>query len=130
MRDANKNNVVMIADDDLFVRKVIKVALENLAEFIEVTDGAQVVEICKKSKPDLIFLDIHLPNLSGLELLPQLMHADANAHVIMLSADSSEENVRNTMRYGSRGFMTKPFNKQRVLDYFTRCPTIKFADER
>lgn len=130
MRDANKNNVVMIADDDLFVRKVIKVALENLAEFVEVTDGAQVVELCVKTKPNLIFLDIHMPNESGLDLLPQLIRADANAHVIMLSADSSEENVRSTMSCGSRGFMTKPFNKQRVLDYFTRCPTVKFADAR
>lgn len=129
MRGNKLHNVVMIADDDLFVRKVIKAALQEFTEFVEVTDGAQVEEVYKKTLPDLLFLDIHLPNQSGLDLIHRLSRFDIGAHIIMLSADSSEENVRSAKLRGSRGFLTKPFDKQRILHHFQRCPTIKFADK-
>ena len=128
MRGTNKTNLVMIADDDLFVRKVVMGALSGLAEFVEAVDGADVEKIYLKHMPDIIFLDIHLPNASGMDLIHNLMHKDKGAFIVMLSADSSELNVRNSRLRGSKGFITKPFTKDRILHYFNKCPTIKFVD--
>ena len=129
MRGDNKRNVVMVADDDLFVRKVIISALSDIAEIVEVTDGAEVLEKYKGCTPDILFLDIHLPNISGLDLLHSLRKADVSAYVVMLSADSSEDNVRNSRLKGAKGFLTKPFRKERILHYFNTCPTVQFVDE-
>ncbi|MFW0777564.1 MAG: response regulator [Rickettsiales bacterium] len=129
MRGSNKKNVVMVADDDLFVRKVIISALSEVAEIVEVADGAEVLTAYKEHMPDVIFLDIHLPNVSGLDLVYDLSKADVGAYIIMLSADSSEDNVRNSRLKGAKGFLTKPFKKERIMHYFNSCPTIKFADE-
>jgi two-component system, chemotaxis family, chemotaxis protein CheY len=128
MRFDNKNNVVLVADDDLFVRKIIRAALQDLAEIVEVTDGALVQEAYKKCHPDLVFLDIHLPNISGMDLIRPLIRADQGAYVVMLSADSSTENVRDSRLRGSRGFLTKPFDKKRIMHFFNSCPTIRFVD--
>lgn len=129
MRGHNKQNLVMIADDDLFVRKVIRSALEDMAEIVEASDGAEVEAIYRQHTPDVIFLDIHLPNVSGLELVRRLVKQDLGAYVIMLSADSSFNNVKMSKVRGSRGFLTKPFDKKRILHYFNSCPTVSFADE-
>lgn len=130
MRGNNKKNVVLIADDDLFVRKVIISAISDLTEIVEVSDGAQVEQAYREHKPDIIFLDIHLPNVSGLELVYKLIKEDMAAYIVMLSADSSEENVLNSKLKGARGFLTKPFKKERIMHFFNACPTIKFADDK
>lgn len=128
MRGSNKKNVVMIADDDLFVRKIIRSALEGLAEIIEVTNGSDVEAAYAKHHPDILFLDIHLPNKSGMDLIHPIIRTDKGAYIIMLTADSSEDNVRHSRMRGSRGFMTKPFTKQRIMHYFQNCPTIQYSD--
>lgn len=128
MRGMRKNNLIIVADDDLFVRKVIKAALQDLTDIIEVTDGADVERIYKEHMPDILFLDIHLPNKLGIDLIRPLLKIDVGAYIVMLSADSSEDNVRNARLRGSKGFLTKPFNKARILHYFNTCPTIGFSD--
>jgi two-component system chemotaxis response regulator CheY len=130
MRGSNKGNVVVVADDDLFVRKVIISALSDLAEIVEVADGAEVEKVCRARKPDIVFLDIHLPNVSGLDLVHKLIKEDMGAYIVMLSADSSEENVLKSKLKGAKGFMTKPFKKERIMHFFNACPTIKPLDAK
>lgn len=126
MRGTNTKNVIMIADDDLFVRKVIISALPD-AQIVEITDGAEVEKIYREVMPDIVFLDIHLPNISGMDLIHPLLRADQGAYIVMLSADSSEENVKTAKVRGARGFLTKPFEKSRIMHYYTSCPTVKFS---
>lgn len=128
MRGNNKKNIVMIADDDLFIRKVISSALKDMAEIIEVTDGSQVEEIYKQHMPDILFLDIHLPNVTGLDLLRKISRTDLGAYIVMISADSTPENVQRSKFQGARAFLTKPFDKKRLLHIFHTCPNIKFHD--
>ena len=128
MKGKTTKNVVLVADDDLFVRKVIHAALSDLAEIIEVDDGKDVANAYEKHQPDVVFLDIHLPHISGLELIESIKGLDANAYIIMVSADSSQDNVKAAHAKGSKGFLTKPFTKERILHLFNACPTIKFSD--
>lgn len=128
MRGKNKSNVVMIADDDLFIRKVISSAIKDFTDIVEVQDGADVVEAYQKYQPDMVFLDIHLPNVSGLELIRPIQRADAGAFIVMCSADASSDNAFKIKQRGARAFLTKPFDKARVVHLFNKCPTIKFMD--
>lgn len=128
MRGTNKNNVILIADDDLFIRKVITSALDGLVDIVEVTDGADVVAAYEKCMPDIIFLDIHLPNISGLDLIRPIQKVDAGAFIVMVSSDSSTDNAYKIKQRGARAFLGKPFDKGRVMHIFNKCPTIKFMD--
>lgn len=129
MKLGKKHNVILIADDDMFVRKMIKNGLRGMAEFIETADGADVELLYAQHQPDMVFLDIHLPHISGVELMSRLQQKDALAYVVMLSADSSINNVKKTNEMGAIGFLTKPFSLDRLQQYFHRCPTIRFNDD-
>lgn len=128
MRDKNSVNRVMVADDDMFVRKIVRSVLMEFAEVIEVEDGNDVFKTYKEKLPDILFLDIHLPNQSGLDLLKQIRAFDPRSHIIMLSADSTVDNVQRTKDLGVMGFLTKPFAKNRIMQLLNKCPTIQFTD--
>lgn len=128
MKSSKQHNLVLIADDDLFVRKIIKGGLEGLTKFMEVADGKEVEPAYINFEPDIVFLDIHLPNKSGIEIVRKLMEMDKDAYIVMLSADSTLDNVKTAMELGAKGFMAKPFSRERLLHYFHNCPTVAFKD--
>lgn len=76
------------------------------------------------SAPDVVFLDIHLPDMKGHEVLKRLRLLDPTAYVVMLSGDSVRENVAFAQEYGAAGFIRKPFPKERILQYVQQCPTM------
>jgi DNA-binding NtrC family response regulator len=114
----------MIADDDMYVRKLVKKGMESHVQVHEVVDGNEVLAAYREYVPDVVFLDIHMPSKDGTEVLKELLIADPQAYVIMLSADSSLSNVEWSMRQGAKGFLTKPFTRGKLLEYISRCPTI------
>lgn len=120
---------ILIADDDLYVRTLLKKAIGTTAAVAEVTHGDEVVETYMRLRPDILFLDIHLPGRMGTDILSEIIALDASAYIVMLSADSSEENVLNATRLGAKFFLTKPFTKDKVLAVIERCPTIRPAGE-
>ena len=124
IRKGRREKIVMIADDDMYIRLVAKMGIGTAAAVQEVAHGNEVVPAYKQFAPDVLFLDIHLPGVEGLALLQQVLTIDANAYVIMLSADSSLENVQTALRQGAKGFLTKPFTREKLLDYIDKCPTI------
>jgi len=124
VRATRRQNVIMIADDDMYMRTLVKKAIGPTSHILEASDGKDVVESYKRSVPDIVLLDIHLPNIAGTDLLQQILATDPKAFVVMLSADSSRENVENTVHSGAKGFLTKPFTKEKLQEYLTKCPTI------
>jgi DNA-binding NtrC family response regulator len=128
MRGNNRKNVVLVADDDLFVRKLIAVALQDFADVKFVTDGASFEEAYKATQPDIVYLDVHMPSITGLEIARKTMKQDAAAFMVMISADSCRDNVMLSSRIGARGFLTKPLEKERIMHFFNKCPTIQFMD--
>jgi CheY-like chemotaxis protein len=128
MRNGRSENIVLIADDDLFVRSVIRKGLESILNVEEVIDGDAVLEAYKRLMPDALLLDIHLPGKNGIELLDAIHAIDPEAYVVMISADSTTENVEITKAKGVKAFLTKPIHKQRLIDIIHQCPTILFKD--
>jgi CheY-like chemotaxis protein len=123
-RATRRENVIIVADDDMFMRSLVKKGVGANYTVIEVADGGQVLEAYKKSAPDVLFLDIHMPNMEGTNVLHQVLAIDPNAYVVMLSADSSFENVENTTHQGAKGFLTKPFSGGKLQEHLAKCPTI------
>ncbi len=108
---------IMIVDDAAFMRMMIKDTLmkngyENL---IEAADGEIAVQTYKTEKPDLILMDITMPNKNGLEALKEIKEMDPNAKIVMCSAMGQESMVVEAIRSGAKDFIVKPFKAERVL---------------
>ncbi len=124
IRADRKENVVLVADDDMYMRMLVKKGLSGLADQAhEVVNGSEVMDAYKRYIPNILFLDIHMPGRNGQEVLADILAVDPAAYVIMLSSDSSVENVEFTVKKGAKGFLAKPFSKDRLLEYYYKaCP--------
>lgn len=118
-------NCIMVADDDMYIRTLIEAALKSRGEIINITDGNSVMEEYIKNAPDMVLLDIHMPGKGGPELVKEILEVDPRAYIIMLSADSSKLNVMMTQKDGASGFLTKPFDKAKLMEYVEQCPTLR-----
>lgn len=109
--------VIMIADDAMFMRRVIKRALVQggYEEFVEAGNGREAVERYRISKPDLVLLDITMPERSGLEALDDILNEDPGAKVIMCSAVGQEAVITQAIRRGALDFIIKPFKDEELL---------------
>ncbi len=124
-RLARRHDLIMIADDDLYMRTLITAALKGSYKIIEFEDGNEIVKNFVSHAPDMLLLDIHLPNKLGPQILKEILQIDPSAYVVMISSDTSQEAVLDCVRNGAKGFIAKPFRKDRLIDYITKCPTIR-----
>ena len=113
------NNIrVVLADDHVFVRDGIKSLLENEANIEvvgEAIDGADALEVVATSKPDLLIVDIRMPNLTGIEVVEKLRNENNAVKIIMLSMHESEEYVLKSIKAGADGYLLKGSSKEEFL---------------
>ena len=108
---------VLIVDDAAFMRISIKNMLtKNGYEVIgEAENGAIGVEMYKELKPDIVTMDITMPEMSGLDALKEIQKSDPNAKVVMVSAMGQEAMVREAIVSGAKGFIVKPFKEEGII---------------
>ena len=109
---------VVLADDHVFVRDGIKSLLENEANIEvvgEATDGLEALAILETVQPDLLILDIRMPNLTGIEVVEKLRSQNNLIKVVMLSMHESEEYVLKSIRAGADGYLLKGSSKEEFL---------------
>ena len=124
-REARQYDVVMVVEDDLFARNIAKNALQSKFRVVEVSDGGKAVQEYLSHSPDIVFLDIHLPNKKGYDILKEIVDLDPKAYVVMLSADTAQDSVTKCVQNGAKGFVAKPFRGEKLYDYMRKCPTIR-----
>lgn len=124
-RKERKDNVLLIADDDSFVRLSLVKLLTGCGDIEEVSAGKEVLSTYLKVNPDILFLDIHMPDQTGLDILPKILEIDPDACIIMLSADSQRQNVLSALDMGAIGFLSKPPNTEKIQEYISQCITIR-----
>ena len=112
---------ILVVDDAAFMRKVIKDTLSKsgYTDLYEAVDGADAVEKYNEIQPDLVLMDITMPNMDGLEALKTIRSKDGNANVVMCSAMGQESMVIDAVRSGAKDFIVKPFKADRVLKTVT-----------
>ncbi|MBM3267638.1 MAG: response regulator [Candidatus Sericytochromatia bacterium] len=108
---------IVIADDAAFMRTVLRETLsrEGFEVVAEGVDGLQAVSLYQSHKPDLIILDITMPNLDGRQALGQIVAADPQARCVMCSAVGQEKIIRETLLAGARDYLIKPFENSQVV---------------
>jgi two-component system nitrate/nitrite response regulator NarL len=109
---------VVLADDHVFVRDGIKSLLENEANIQvvgEATDGLEALKIVEIEQPDLLILDIRMPNLTGIEVVEKLRSQNNFVKIVMLSMHESEEYVLKSIKAGADGYLLKGSSKEEFL---------------
>lgn len=109
---------VVLADDHVFVRDGIKSLLENEANIEvvgEATDGLEALKVVENEHPDLLILDIRMPNLTGIEVVEKLRRQNNLVKIVMLSMHESEEYVLKSIKAGADGYLLKGSSKEEFL---------------
>lgn len=111
-------NRILIVDDAAFMRMMIRdILTKNGYEVVgEANDGAQAIERFKELRPDLITMDITMPEMDGINALKEIKKIDPNAKVIMCSAMGQQAMVIDAIQAGAKDFIVKPFQADRVIE--------------
>lgn len=113
-----KNYKIQICDDSILARKQLKdVLLANgCTSIVEAKDGKSTVELYKQEKPDLVFMDIVMPEFDGVEAVKQIIEYDPQACIIMLSSVGTQKQIKAAIESGAKDFIQKPFQESQITD--------------
>ncbi|MGI8903101.1 MAG: response regulator [Solirubrobacteraceae bacterium] len=110
---------VLVVDDDPFIRKLVTTTLEDVAriELHEATDGEEALEVARRQRPTLVFLDINMPGSDGIDVCRRLRADQATSHatIVMLTAAQGDSVQGRARDAGADLFLTKPFSPLELL---------------
>jgi CheY-like chemotaxis protein len=110
---------ILIVDDDPMIRKLIATTLEDVSGYRleEAANGAEAVERAVDTKPEIVFLDVDMPQVNGIEACRRLRSdpSTAGATIVMLTGDSGPTAERGALAAGADLFLTKPFSPLHLL---------------
>ena len=108
-----KNYSVLVCDDSAVIRKTLRFILEEwgVKNIFEARDGSESVELYREHHPDLVFMDIVMPEKSGLDALVEIREEDPSARVVMASSTGTKKNLMTAIDAGALDFIQKPFEK-------------------
>lgn len=114
---------ILIVDDAVFMRMKLKDILEKNGYEVagEAQNGQEAFDKYKVEKPDLVTMDITMPEVDGLDALKMIMKADPNAKVVMCSAMGQQGMVMDAIKSGAVDFIVKPFDTERVIKSLDRA---------
>ncbi|WP_428717625.1 response regulator [Undibacterium curvum] len=114
----NKNVSILLIDDNDITREVLRVVLRGEGYNVvgEATDGGSGLDLALKLRPNIILLDVVMPKISGLEILPKMKDLVPEARILMVTANKDQETVSEAVKAGIHGFIVKPFNAQKIID--------------
>ncbi|MBC3935143.1 response regulator transcription factor [Undibacterium rugosum] len=114
----SKNVSILLIDDNDITREVLRVVLDGQGYNVvgEATDGGSGLDLALKLRPDIILLDVVMPKISGLEILPKMKDMVPEARILMVTASKDQETINEAVTAGIHGFIEKPFNAQKIID--------------
>jgi len=108
---------VLIADDSEFMRNLLREILEGDFEIVgEAENGVEAVDLYNEHTPDIVMMDIVMPIRSGIEATDEITDENPDAKVIMCTSVGQEEKMKEAIKAGASGYITKPFQKPNVLE--------------
>jgi two-component system, OmpR family, phosphate regulon response regulator PhoB len=114
---------ILIADDEPHVVELVRVTLEdNRVRVFDAADGETTLAVAEALEPELVLLDVHLPDLSGLEVCRQLRKHPrlASTNIVMLTAAAQQDDIARGFSAGATDYLTKPFSPVRLLSFVER----------
>lgn len=113
---------ILVVEDDPFSRRLIETSLAPSFFVSFAENGQSAMTAYLKQAPDVVFLDIDLPDVSGHDVLNRIFEIDPGAWAVMLSGKGNHENIMRAVAAGAKGFVGKPFRKDKLLQCIARCP--------
>ena len=127
VRAARTGIEILLVEDDLFSRKMVRGVLEKNYRVTTADKGLGALKSYVTTGPDIIFLDIELPDVTGHDILKRIMQIDPSAYVIMLSGNGDRQNIMKAIEAGAKGFIAKPFTKDKLMQYIQKCPQLSHS---
>lgn len=113
------NKKFLICDDSVLARKQLMDAIKELGggcTFVEAKNGIEAVDQYKAELPDMVFLDIVMPEKDGTEALADIKAMDSNAVCIIVSSVGTQEQLKKAIKLGAKDFIQKPFDKKQIKE--------------
>jgi len=116
------SSTVLVCDDAVFMRTLVSDILSQAGFTVvgEAENGKQAVEKYQQLKPDLVTMDIIMPEMGGIEAVKKITQMDPAARILMCSAMGQQALVQEALQAGARDFVVKPFQPSRVLEAVQR----------
>ncbi len=108
---------ILISDDSILARKQLKDVLTSAGydNFVEAKDGKEAVSLYKKGDIDIVFLDIVMPQIDGIEAIKQIKAVEENANIVMVSSVGTQGQIKAAIEAGAKDFIQKPFVSNQIL---------------
>ena len=113
------NKKILVCDDSILARKQLMDAIKEVAEggiFIEGKNGQEAVDLYKSKKPDIVFMDIVMPEKDGTTALAEIRDFDSEAVIIIVSSVGTQEQLKKAIQLGAKDFIQKPFEKNQIKE--------------
>ncbi|MBE5918725.1 MAG: response regulator [Pseudobutyrivibrio ruminis] len=110
---------ILVCDDSVLARKQLMDAVKEVSEgavFIEGKNGSEAVELYKSEKPDLVFMDIVMPEKDGNTALSEIKEFDNEAVIIIVSSVGTQDQLKKAIQLGAKDFIQKPFEKNQIQE--------------
>ncbi|MGL4798861.1 MAG: response regulator [Cellulosilyticaceae bacterium] len=109
---------VLISDDSLLMRKKLKdmVIALGCTQVIEASNGQEAIHFYKHYKPQLVFMDIIMPEKTGIEATEEIMAFDAAANIIIVSSIGTNNKLKDALKAGAKDFLQKPIDQAKVQE--------------
>jgi PAS domain S-box-containing protein len=111
MGDAHR---ILVVDDELGPREALRMILKSKYQVLTAVSGPEAIEVLNKTPPAIIFLDIKMREMNGIEVLKAIKEADTGVEVIMMTAYASLQTARDAIAHGASEYLIKPFSKKEV----------------
>lgn len=108
---------VMLVEDDPLTKRIVTGSLKQSYALITAQDAHEAIANYLLYAPDIVFLDIGLPDTNGFAVLQQLIKSDPQAYIVMFSGNSYLDNVTDALNLGASGFVAKPFRQEQLQRY-------------
>ena len=112
---------LLIVDDSNIIRsRIARIALHprlrNLSIIGLAKNGLEAVELCQRNVPDVVTMDLTMPEMDGIACIEHLLHDNATLNILVVSALSDKATAISALKKGARGFLHKPFSDQQLVD--------------
>ena len=109
----------IVVDDSSFQRTIVQNTIENWFDVIgTASDGKKAIEVFREKRPDVITMDIMMPEMNGIESLRRIKDISPETTIVMVTSVSQDEKMREAAKAGADGYVTKPVDTERLRDEF------------
>lgn len=129
-RAEREDIVVMVADDDQIARTLISNVIDKSYRYVYAKNGRDALYGFVEHAPDVLFLDIGMPDMNGHDVLESIFQVDPEAYVIMFSGRKDKANMMRALETGAQGFMGKPFTRDDLHQYIEKSPYVQVKKNR